>query len=68
MSSKRYCLQEELSWGICNLFGSRDTSEVSGRGKRAPSPGLSPSLDTSFSVQSFSQSVFGSGLSPSVKE
>ena len=25
MSSKRYCLQKELSWGICNLFGSSDT-------------------------------------------
>lgn len=58
MSSKRYCLQEELSSGICNLFGSRDTSEVSGRGKRAPSPGLSPSLDTSFFVHLFSQPIF----------
>ena len=36
MSSKRYCLQKELSWGICNLFGSSDTSEVSGRGRRVP--------------------------------
>lgn len=44
MSSKRYCLQKELSWGVCNLFGSCDTSEawqenffqVSGKGRWVP--------------------------------
>lgn len=36
MSSKRYCLQKELSWGICDSFGSSDTSEVSGRRRRVP--------------------------------
>ena len=41
MSSKRYCLQKELSWGICNLFGSSDMLgawqenffQVSGKGR-----------------------------------
>lgn len=50
MSSKRYCLQKERSWGICNLFGSNDTSvawqkdfsEVSGRGRKAPFSSKSP--------------------------
>lgn len=50
MSSKRHCLQKELSWGVCNLFGSGDTSgawqgnffQVSGRGRRAPRGGKSP--------------------------
>lgn len=50
MSSKRYCLQKELSWGVCNVFGGRDTSvawqenssQVSGKGKSAPFGSKSP--------------------------